>query len=106
VVRVPAGPRQTATSRRYAIRSLREARAYLDHPVLGRRLRECTDLVHAAPSGATAESIFGGIDALKLRSSMTLFLRAAPDEPRWQQVLDRYYAGAPDPRTDELLGGA
>ena len=96
---------QTATSRRYAIRSLREARAYLDHPVLGRRLRECTDLVVAAPPGATAESIFGGIDALKLRSSMTLFLRAAPDEPRWQQVLDRFYRGAPDERTDELLGG-
>jgi uncharacterized protein (DUF1810 family) len=95
---------QTATSRRYAIRSLREARAYLDHPVLGRRLRECTDLVLAAPAAATAESIFGGIDALKLRSSMTVFLRAAPDEPRWQLVLDRYYGGAPDPRTDELLG--
>ena len=95
---------QTATSRRYAIRSLREARAYLAHPVLGARLRECTDLVIAAPPDATAESIFGSIDATKLRSSMTLFLRAAPDEPRWQQVLDRYCASAPDPRTDELLG--
>ncbi len=95
---------QTSTSRRYAIRSLREARAYLGHPVLGARLRECTDLVVAAPPAATAEAIFGGVDALKLRSSMTLFLRAAPDEPRWQQVLDRYYRGVPDPRTDELLG--
>ena len=95
---------ESATSRRYAIRSLREARAYLDHPVLGARLRECTDLVLAAPPAATAESIFGGIDALKLRSSMTLFLRAAPDEPRWQRVLDRFYGGRLDPRTEELLG--
>ncbi len=94
---------QTTMSRRYAIRTLREARAYLDHPVLGSRLRECTDLVLAAPPHATAASIFGGIDALKLRSSMTLFLRAAPDEARWRQVLDRYYAGAPDPLTDDLL---
>jgi uncharacterized protein (DUF1810 family) len=96
---------ESATSRRYAIRSLREARAYLAHPVLGARLRECADLVLAAPPGATAESIFGGIDALKLRSSMTLFLRAAPGEPRWQQVLDRFFRGAPDRRTNELLGG-
>lgn len=90
-------------SQHYAIRSLEEARAYLAHPVLGPRLRECTDLVLAAPSGATAIGIFGGTDALKLRSSMTLFLRAAPDEPRWQRVLDRYYGGIPDPRTDGLL---
>jgi uncharacterized protein (DUF1810 family) len=97
---------QTATSRRYAIRSLREARAYLAHPVLGARLRECTDLVLAAPPDATADSIFGGMDAMKLRSSMTLFLRAAPDEPRWQRALDRYYNGIADARTDELLGVA
>jgi uncharacterized protein (DUF1810 family) len=94
----------TAASRRYAIRSLQEARAYLAHPVLGARLRECTDLVIAAPPDATAESIFGGIDAMKLRSSMTLFLRAAPGEPRWQRVLDRCSGGAPDARSDKLLG--
>jgi uncharacterized protein (DUF1810 family) len=99
-----AGLGRSWVSRQYAIRSLVEARAYLEHPVLGNRLRECADLVLAAPSGATAESIFGGVDALKLRSSMTLFLRAAPGEPRWQLVLDRYYGGLPDPRTDELLG--
>ena len=95
---------ESATSRRYAIRSLREARAYLEHPVLGPRLRECTGIVLAAPQTATAESIFGPVDALKLRSSMTLFLRAAPEDPRWQQALDRYFGGQPDPRTDELLG--
>ena len=88
----------------YAIRWLDEARAYLAHPVLGPRLRECTDLVLAAPPAATATSIFGGTDALKLRSCMTLFLRAAPDAPRWQRVLDRYCGGAPDGLTDQRLG--
>ena len=98
-----AGLGMSPTSQRYAIRSLDEARAYLAHPILGARLRECTRLVLAAPPTASAESIFGGIDSRKLRSSMTLFLRAAPDEPLWQQVLDRYFDGSPDARTDELL---
>ena len=98
-----AGLGSSWVSQQYAIRSLDEARAYLAHPLLGSRLRECTDLVLAAPRNATATSIFGGIDAMKLRSSMTLFLRAAPDEPRWRQLLDRYYAGVPDELTDQLL---
>ncbi|HET7767760.1 MAG TPA: DUF1810 domain-containing protein [Chloroflexota bacterium] len=89
-------------SRMYAISSLEEARAYLQHSVLGPRLRECAAAVLA--SGApTAEALMGGIDAVKLRSSMTLFLRAAPTEPLFQQVLDRYFAGQPDPATDERL---
>ena len=99
-----AGLGSSRVSQQYAIRSLDEARAYLAHADLGPRLRECTDLVLAAPPDATATSIFGGTDALKLRSSMTLFLRAAPDEPRWQQLLDRFYAGAADALTDRLLG--
>jgi uncharacterized protein (DUF1810 family) len=99
-----AGLGSSWTAQQYAIGSLDEARAYLAHPVLGPRLRECTDLVLAAPPDATATSILGGTDALKLRSCMTLFLRAAPDEPRCQQVLDRYYGGVPDARTDQLLG--
>jgi uncharacterized protein (DUF1810 family) len=99
-----AGLGLTSMSQLYAIRSLDEARAYLAHPVLGPRLRECADVVLAAPRGATAESIFGGIDAMKLRSSMTLLLRAAPDETRWQQVLDRFYGGVADSRTDGILG--
>jgi uncharacterized protein (DUF1810 family) len=99
-----AGLGQTWTSQRYGVRSLDEARAYLAHELLGQRLRECTDAVLAAPAGASATGIFGGIDAMKFRSSMTLFLRAAPDELRWQQALDRYSAGVPDARTDELLG--
>jgi uncharacterized protein (DUF1810 family) len=99
-----AGLGMTSMSQLYASRSLDEARAYLAHPVLGARLRECADAVLAAPGGASAESIFGGIDAMKLRSSMTMFLRAALDEPRWQQVLDRFYGGVADARTDQILG--
>jgi uncharacterized protein (DUF1810 family) len=93
---------RSETSRSYAISSLDEARDYLAHPVLGARLRECARLVLS--SGAqTAVEIFGSTDALKLRSSMTLFHRAAPDEPVFADVLDRYYDGIPDVATDELL---
>ena len=56
-----------------------------------------------ATSGRSAEDILGGIDAVKLRSSMTLFHRAAPDEPVFRAVLDRFYGGRPDPATDALL---
>jgi uncharacterized protein (DUF1810 family) len=90
-------------SRRYAISSLAEAHAYLRHPVLGPRLVECAGIV-ASTHGSSAEQIFGGIDAQKLRSSMTLFLRANPDEPSFRQVLDRYFEGEPDPATDARLG--
>ena len=99
-----AGLGSSWVSQQFAIRSLDEARAYLAHPVLGPRLRECTDVVLAAPRDATAASIFGGTDAMKLRSSMTLFLRAAPEEHRWQQVLNHFYGGVPDALTDRLLG--
>src|SRR5690349_23616165 len=68
------------TAQHYAIRSLTEARDYLGHPVLGARLRECADAVLASDA-PSAERILGGIDAMKLRSSMTLFHRAAPGEP-------------------------
>ena len=97
-----AGLGYSAMSARYAIESLAEARAYLEHPVLGPRLRECASLVLAAPA-ASAEQIFGSIDAMKLRSSMTLFHRAAPQEPLFERVLDRYFGGQPDPATDQRL---
>src|SRR5574337_737403 len=87
----------------YAIDSLPEARAYLAQPTLGSRLRECAGLVLTAEA-PSAESIFGSIDALKLRSSMTLFARAEPDEPLFGSVLDRYFDGRPDPLTEALLG--
>jgi len=86
-----------------AIASLDEARAYLAHPVLGARLRECAEIV-LATTGRTALEIFGSIDAVKLRSSMTLFHRAAPDEQVFAQVLDRYYDGKADEATDARLG--
>ncbi len=93
---------QSSVSRRYAISSLAEARAYLAHPVLGPRLTECAGLV-AGGSGRTAEQIFGGIDALKLRSSMTLFRHADPEEPVFRRVLDQYFDGEPDPATEQRL---
>jgi uncharacterized protein (DUF1810 family) len=89
-------------SRRYGIESLGEARAYLDHPVLGARLRECASAV-LATQGATADQIFGSLDAMKVRSSMTLFHRAAPDEPQFAEVLERFYAGHPDESSEALL---
>jgi uncharacterized protein (DUF1810 family) len=97
-----AGLGYSAMSQRYAISSLDEARAYLQHPVLGRRLRDCTAAV-AAVDGRTAEQIFGRIDAQKLHSSMTLFHRAAPGEPVFTNVLDKYFRGRPHPATDERL---
>jgi len=99
-----AGLGYSAMSRHYAISSLDEARAYLAHPVLGARLRDCAGMV-LATEGRTAEQILGGIDALKLRSSMTLFHRAAPDEALFAKVLDRCFGGVADPATDERLAG-
>jgi uncharacterized protein (DUF1810 family) len=90
-------------SRFYGIESLAEARAYLDHPILGPRLRECAGAV-LATSGTTAEGIFGSLDAMKVRSSMTLFQRAAPDELLFAEMLERFYGGVADEATDALLG--
>ena len=90
------------TARAYAITSLAEARAYLAHPVLGPRLAECAAILAAVP-GRTAEQILGEVDALKLRSSMTLFAHADPGEPVFRQVLERYFDGIPDPATEQRL---
>jgi len=97
-----AGLGYSDMSRRYALTSLDEARAYLAHPLLGARLRECASALLAAPQ-VPAEDILGAIDAMKVRSSMTLFHRAAPDEPIFTQVLDRFYGGVPDSATDDRL---
>jgi uncharacterized protein (DUF1810 family) len=88
----------SAMAREFAISSVAEARAYLDHPVLGPRLVECARIL-AATRGVTAAKILGGIDAMKLRSSMTLFTAAAPDEPAFSEVLARYFGGEQDPAT-------
>jgi uncharacterized protein (DUF1810 family) len=90
-------------SRYYALASLDEARAYLAHPVLGSRLRECAAALLAV-EGRSAEQILGGVDAMKVRSSMTLFHRAAPDQPVFGLVLDRYYEGIEDELTLAQLG--
>jgi uncharacterized protein (DUF1810 family) len=89
-------------SRTYAITSLDEARAYLAHPVLGARLIECATILTGL-AGRTAERIFGEVDALKLRSSMTLFMHAAPGEPVFGQVLDQYFGGEPDAATGNRI---
>lgn len=99
-----AGLGRSPTAQAYAVGSLDEARAYLAHPVLGARLRECARALLDLPTDLTAGEILGEIDALKLRSSMTLFARAAPDEPVFQQVLDRYYGGVADEATERLVG--
>jgi uncharacterized protein (DUF1810 family) len=98
-----AGLGRSEISRHYAIASLGEARGYLAHPVLGPRLRECVAAV-LATRGRSAEEMLGSIDAVKLRSSMTLFHRAAPDEAAFGDVLDRFYGGRPDDATDAILG--
>ena len=99
-----AGLGHSETARRYAISSLDEARAYYRHDVLGPRLREVAAAV-ASLEGRSAVQIFGGIDARKLHSSMTLFRLAAPGEAVFGDVLDRYFEGRPDPATEQLLEG-
>jgi uncharacterized protein (DUF1810 family) len=93
-----AGLGSSPMAQHYAISSLAEARAYVDHPVLGPRLRECCTALLGLPT-ADPVQVLGHIDALKLRSSMTLFDRAAPDEPGFGQMLDKYYDGEPDEAT-------
>jgi uncharacterized protein (DUF1810 family) len=93
----------SSMARTYAIRSLVEARAYATHPILGTRLLECSRALIGL-TGKTAREIFGDIDATKLRSSMTLFCHACPEEPLFRQVLDRYYDGDTDVATERLLG--
>jgi uncharacterized protein (DUF1810 family) len=100
----------SAMAREFAISSLAEARAYLDHPVLGPRLIECARVLAGDDGGgdrgdrggdasASAAEILGVMDAVKLRSSMTLFTAAAPDEPVFSEVLGKYFGGEPDPAT-------
>jgi uncharacterized protein (DUF1810 family) len=97
-----AGLGSSPTSQHYALASLAEARAYLDHPVLGARLVECARAVLSHPD-LTARQIMGNPDDLKLRSSMTLFALADDSEPVFQEVLDTFFAGERDPRTVELV---
>jgi uncharacterized protein (DUF1810 family) len=92
----------SSMARRFGISALAEAKLYLQHPVLGDRLRLCTRLVIEAERTSITE-IFGSPDDLKFRSSMTLFLHACTDNGVFKHALERYFAGAPDPLTLERL---
>jgi uncharacterized protein (DUF1810 family) len=93
-----AGLGHSAMAQRYAIASLDEAKAYVDHPVLGARLRACTALVLVV-EGKSAHAIFGSPDDLKFHSCMTLFTHAAPEQPLFRQALERFFRGRQDPYT-------
>lgn len=98
-----AGLGSSETSRRYAIGSREEASAYLAHPVLGARLVECAQALLALP-GTDPVAVMGELDAVKLRSSMTLFARADGADPAFVQVLERYFGGVADKATEQRLG--
>ena len=98
-----AGLGQSSTARYYSIRDLEEAREYYAHPVLGQRLREISGALLDL-RGSDPVAVFGGIDSMKLKSSMTLFAVAAPDDPLFRQVLDKYYGGEQDALTLRILG--
>jgi len=98
-----AGLGHSAMARRYAIASLDEARAYLDHPALGPRLREAAALVTAV-EGKSLNAILGSPDDLKFHSSMTLFALASGNEAVFTQALAKYFAGQPDPATATIVG--
>lgn len=96
-----AGLGHSMMARRYAVRSAEEARAYLAHPLLGPRLIEATRAVTAAKG--SADAIMGGIDAIKLRSSLTLFAAVADDPAPFEAALDRLFGGERDPETVRRL---
>lgn len=97
-----AGLGHSAMAQRFAIASLDEAKAYLQHPVLGQRLRECTRLVLNV-EGRSTEEIFPYPDNLKFRSCMTLFMRATTDNTIFKDALLRYFDGKPDQSTLDIL---
>ena len=91
------------TSRRYSIRSVSEAKAYLEHPVLGPRLRKCCEAALAV-EGRSAHAIFGSPDDLKLNSCATLFAHVSPAGSVFHRLLDKYFEGRPDDKTLNLIG--
>jgi uncharacterized protein (DUF1810 family) len=98
-----AGLGFSSTAQHFAIRGLDEARAYLAHPALGPRLRECAEAALGV-EGRTAREIFGSPDDLKLRSCTTLFAHVSPPDSVFHRVLDKYYQGVGDDKTIRLLG--
>ncbi len=100
-----AGLGYSDTSKYYAIRSLEEARAYLSHPLLGSRLRECAAAVLAV-EGRSAQDIFGSPDDVKLQSSMTLFAQVSGQDGIFTSVLRKYFDGQQDSQTLRLLAAS
>lgn len=98
-----AGLGRSSTALAFGISGLAEARAYLRHPVLGQRLAECVQALLDIP-GDDPVVVFGSVDALKLRSSMTLFAAADADQDAFRAVLRKYHRGIPDPMTLQMLG--
>ena len=94
---------RSSTARAYAVAGLDEARAYVAHPVLGPRLRECCRALLDL-DGRSPVDVLGEVDAMKLHSSMTLFARADPGDPTYDAVLAKFFGGQVDPVTDRLLG--
>lgn len=94
---------RSSMARHYGIASMAQAQAYLAHPVLGPRLRECCGLMLGAADGLSAHDILGSPDDLKFRSCLTLFALAAPDDELFRRCLERFYGGQPDGRTLALL---
>lgn len=90
-------------AKRYGIRSLDEARAYLRHPILGERLRDCTRLLLALPGGTSANDVFAYPDDLKFHSSMTLFACACNDGSPFHDALAKFFGGEDDAATVTLL---
>ena len=90
---------RSAAAVKYGLTSLAEAQAFLAHPLLGARLRECTDLILAAPRDLSAHDILGSPDDLKFHSCMTAFELAAPDESRFHDALVRFFSGVRDARS-------
>ncbi|TFZ06211.1 DUF1810 domain-containing protein [Ramlibacter henchirensis] len=95
---------RSSMAKHYGLSGLQEAKAYLAHPVLGPRLRSCCEMLLRV-QGRTAEDIFGGIDAMKLRSCLTLFMETARDEMVFRECLVKFFAGDVDPFTTGQVGG-
>lgn len=96
---------RSGMAQRFAIRSLEEAQAFLAHAVLGSRLQECVTALQDLPM-SDPEAVFGALDAVKVRSSLTLFAEADPEQRLFSAALDRWYKGARDPRTLNILAAA
>jgi uncharacterized protein (DUF1810 family) len=97
-----AGLGHSQMAKKFSLSSLAEAQAYIKHPLLGPRLRECTRLVNQV-EGRSIQQIFGYPDDLKFRSSMTLFAQATPDNALFQEALQKYFNGELDSQTVERL---